>query len=192
MAVRSKPLGSAPQRPARPQPRQPAVAPRRAFAPYPIVEPPARAGVGAPAGLLMLAFGLPLWALGAKYTLDGVVIGLNLLAQFLELPARVAAPTGWWNLLLVPLGLIFSYVEANVRPNIRGGASQLVALLVLLALTHGIDVLTTYLGITAPSSLPPIVSQIINITWWSGYLAALILTYLPEMLIRGGWALLTE
>ena len=48
----------------------------------------------APAGLMMILFGLPLWALGAKYTLDGEVIGINMLAAFLELPARVPAPTG--------------------------------------------------------------------------------------------------
>lgn len=192
MAVRSKPLGPAPQRPARPQPRPPAVTPRKAFSSYPVVEAPARAGIGAPAGLMMILFGLPLWALGAKYTLDGAVVGLNMIATFLELPARVATPTGWWNLLLIPVGLLFSYVESNVQPNIRGGVSQLLALLVLLVFTHGIDVFTTYLGIADLSNQSSMVGQWLNITWWSGYVAAAVLTYLPEMLLRGGWSLLTD
>lgn len=192
MAVRSKPLNPSPQRPARQSPRPAAPAPRKAFASYPIVEAPARAGIGAPAGLLMIAFGLPLWALGAKYTLDGAVIGINMVAAFLELPARAATPTGWWNLMLIPLGLLFSYVESNVQPNIRGGASQLLALLVLLVFTHGVDVFTTYLGIADLSNQPSMIGQWLNITWWSGYIAAAVMTYLPEMLLRGGWSLLTE
>lgn len=191
MAVRSKPLGSSPQRPARPQ-RPPAVAPRKPFAPYPIVEPPARAGIGAPAGILMLLFGLPLWALGAKYTLDGAVIGINMLAMFLELPARIPAPTGWWNLLLIPVGLLFSYVESSVRLNLFGGPAQLFALIVLLVFTHGIDIYTTYLGISSLTAQSSGIGQFLNLFWWSPYLAAMVLTYLPELLIRGGWSLLME
>lgn len=187
MAVRSKPLGSTP-----PRQRKPAVPPRKPFAPYPIVKPPARSGIGAPAGLLMILFGLPLWALGAKYTLDGAVIGINMLAAFLELPARVPAPTGWWNLLLIPVGLLFSYVESNVRPNLLGGPAQLLALLILLMLTHGIDIYTTYLGIASLAAQSTGIGQFLNLFWWSPYVAAVVLTYLPELLIRGGWSLLTE
>lgn len=191
MAVRSKPLGPSPQRPARQQ-RPPAATPRKPFAPYPIVEPPARAGIGAPAGILMLLFGLPLWALGAKYTLDGAVIGINMLAAFLELPARIPAPTGWWNLLLIPVGLLFSYVESSVRLNLFGGPAQLFALVVLLVFTHGIDIYTTYLGISSLAAQSSGIGQFLNLFWWSPYIAAIVLTYLPELLIRGGWSLLTE
>jgi hypothetical protein len=52
-----------------------------------------------------------------------------MLAAFLELPARVPAPTGWWNLLLIPIGLLFSYVESSVRLNLFGGPAQLLALI---------------------------------------------------------------
>jgi len=190
MAVRSKSLGPTPQRSTRQ--RKPAVPPRKPFAPYPIVEPPARSGIGAPAGLLMILFGLPLWALGAKYTLDGVVIGINMLAAFLELPARVPAPIGWWNLLLIPIGLLFSYVESSVRLNLFGGPAQLLALLILLALTHGIDIYTTYLGISSLAAQSTGIGQVLNLFWWSPFIAAVVLTYLPELLIRGGWSLLTE
>ena len=134
MAVRSKSLGPTPQRSTRQ--RKPAVPPRRPCAPYPSVEPPARSGIGAPAGLMMILFGLPLWALGAKYTLDGVVIGINMLAAFLELPARVPAPTGWWNLLLIPIRLLFSYVESSVRLNLFGGPAQLLTLIMLQRQYH--------------------------------------------------------
>ncbi|MDW8146760.1 MAG: hypothetical protein RMJ48_10785 [Roseiflexaceae bacterium] len=191
MAVRSKPLGPSPQHPIRQQ-RSPAAAQRKPSAPHPIVEPPARAGIGAPAGILMLLFGLPLWALGAKYTLDGIVIGINTLATFLELPARVPAPTGWRNLLLIPVGLLFSYVESGVRLNFRSGPTHFFTLLVLLILTHGIDIYTTYLGISSLAAQPSSIGRLLNLFWWSPYIAAIVLTYLPELLIRGGWSLLTE
>jgi hypothetical protein len=39
-----------------------------------------------------------------------------MLAAFLELPARVPAPTGWWNLLLIPSGCSF-----RMSKNLFGG-----------------------------------------------------------------------
>jgi hypothetical protein len=115
-----------------------------------------------------------------------------MLAAFLELPARVPSPTGWWNLLLIPIGLLFSYVESSVRLNLFGGPAQLLALLILLALTHGIDIATTYLGIASLAAQSTGIGQVLNLFWWSPFIAAVVLTYLPELLIRGGWSLLTE
>src|SRR5262245_23956263 len=38
---------------------------------------------------MALLFGLPIWIVGARYTLDGWVIGLNLIAQIADLPWRL-------------------------------------------------------------------------------------------------------
>ncbi|MDW8214854.1 MAG: hypothetical protein RMJ55_14950 [Roseiflexaceae bacterium] len=94
--------------------------------------------------------------------------------------------------MLIPVGLLFSYVESSVRLNLFGGPAQLFALIVLLVLTHGIDIYTTYLGISSLAAQSSGIGQFLNLFWWSPYIAAIVLTYLPELLIRGGWSLLTE
>lgn len=58
-----------------------------------------------------------------------------MLAAFLELPARLPSPTGWWNMLLIPIGLLFLYVESSVRLNLFGGPAQLLALICLWSLS---------------------------------------------------------
>lgn len=143
---------------------------------------------GAPlAGVLMLAFGLPLWVIGAKYSLDGWVLGLNIVGGVFDLPAVVPQVSGWWALgLAAGLGLCYSYVEVWVRP--RGGVrlSVLLATLILMLLTHITDV-----GSTAIAALSPAPGAWPIALWaaaqvWPAALWALFLTYIPEVLIIGG------
>lgn len=141
---------------------------------------------GAPlAGALMLAFGVPMWILGAKYSLDGWVLGLNILADALTLPARLPLASGWWALLAAPLGLAYSYVEVWVRPK-RGRAQHVAAVVILMALTHATDVGSTFLAaVTVPGDAWMLARWAAAELWPAG-LWALALTYIPELLIITG------
>lgn len=138
------------------------------------------------AGVLMLAFGVPLWILGAKYSLDGWAIGLNILGDALTLPARLPMARDWWALLCVPLGLCYSYVEIWVRPRRSMAFTAGLAIVVLMLLTHITDVGSTYLAITTPSATAWALHAWAAREAWPAALWALFLTYTPEVLILGG------
>lgn len=143
---------------------------------------------GAPlAGALMLAFGLPLWILGAKYSLDGWVLGLNIVADALTLPATLPRASGWWALLAAPLGLAYSYVEVKVRPKWGGPATRMLSVALLFLLTHGTDIGSTFLvAVTPAEGAWPLARWAADAMWPAGLWAAF-LTYCPEVLLLAGW-----
>jgi hypothetical protein len=151
----------------------------------------ARGLSGAPlAGALMIAFGLPLWMLGAKYSLDGWVLGLNIVADALTLPATLPRVSGWWALLAVPLGAAYSYVELKVRPSWGGKASRVLAMLLLFLLTHGSDIGSTFLvAVTPAEGAWPLAAWAAE-AMWPAALWAVVLTYAPELLLWNGWRML--
>jgi hypothetical protein len=137
------------------------------------------------ASALALTFGLVFWLVGARYTLDGWVVGLNTLLGFLQLPVRIPLPTGWWILLCVPLGMAYSWVEFKARPGRPGRPTWrtwMVGML-LWMIVIATDVGSTYLGIQNPGLRPWPVSVWLVATPWAGGLWALILTFWPELLI---------
>lgn len=64
-----------------------------------------------PASIALVIVGGLLWLAGAKYTLLGWVAGLNWFMGWLDLPARIPSPTGYYMLLLIPVGLLYSLIE---------------------------------------------------------------------------------
>jgi hypothetical protein len=143
-----------------------------------------------PLGLVAIITGCIFWPLGARYSLEGWIQFLNLLLGLVRLPARLPMPTGWWWLLFVPLGLLYSAVELLVRPGLPASWHQMpswLLALALLLLVHGTDIGSTLFGYL----LPPANAWAIH-RWaageglWALVLWSLALTYLPEHAIKFG------
>lgn len=156
----------------------------------PAVEPASRGSPLWPLGLVAILTGSIFWPLGARYSLEGWIQFLNLLLELVRLPARIPMPTGWWWLLFVPLGLLYSAVELWVRPGLPPSWHQVPAWLLALALlllVHGTDIGSTLFGYLFP---PRDAWQIHR--WsagdglWALVLWSLALTYLPEQAIKFG------
>jgi hypothetical protein len=128
--------------------------------------------------------GAILWPLGARYCLEGWVYGLNILLALLNLPARIPMPVGWWWLIFVPLGLLYSTVEIRVQFGPPPSWAHLPSwglAMILLLLIHGTDIGSTFAGYLSP----PKGAWSIHV-WaagdgrWALGLWAIVLTYLPE------------
>lgn len=140
-------------------------------------------------GIVAVILGLVLWLIGARYTLEGWVYALNLGLEFTRLPARVPAPAGWWWLLALPLGLIYSVAELMIPfgpPRSWHHAPQWALMLVALLVVHGSDVGSTFLGYMAPTAGPWALHAWAAAAIWPVFAWAALLTYLPERLILSG------
>jgi hypothetical protein len=151
-------------------------------------------GANLAAGALGLAFGLGGWALAGKYTLDGWIVGLNLLLGHLHIPARVPLADGWWVLLFVPLALGYSWVELRATPTNPREIVDLDRWFVAAALwliTIATDAGSTFVGVQTLGPRPWDLSIWLANTTWAAVLWALILTFAPEALMLYAWRLLT-
>lgn len=143
-----------------------------------------------PLGIVGILLGVALWLISARYTLAGWVEGLNVALAMAQLPARIPQPSGWWWLLSVPLGIIYSLIELQLRPGPPSAPRALpiwfVAVL-LIVFVHATDVGSTFLGFLAPSP-----DRWAMHRWaatdglWALVLWAVVLTYLPERCILWG------
>jgi hypothetical protein len=153
---------------------------------------PKGTGAAISAGLLAGAFGLAGWAVGGKYTLDGWIIGLNMLMGHLHIPARVPLPADWWVVIFVPLAAGYSWVELRARPD----RPQWVALdrwivaALLWALVILSDVGSTFVGTQNPGPRPWPITTWLATTPWAGGIWSIILTFAPEALMVYAWRLL--
>lgn len=149
-----------------------------------LVAPVKRAG-NVLTGIAMLLFGVPLWFIGGRYTVDGWIIAINLLLTWLRLPVEIPAPGPWLALaLLIILGLVYSWVEVRYRPGRkwRTMSGGVIAATVLVNVT---DFASTILGVmTPPANSWPIVLFVASAPPLAIFLGVL-LTYLPEWLIMG-------
>jgi hypothetical protein len=149
-----------------------------------------RAGNLWPAGVVAWLFGIPLWVVGAFYTLQGWTIGLNLVASAVHLPARMPAPSGWWVLLLIPLGLLYSFVEVRLYPRPpHGDWGRWFLLSVIFAVVILSDLGTTYLSVVAPDPDASSVARWAASTPLASGVWTAVLTFAPEWLIIGGYKL---
>lgn len=135
-------------------------------------------------GLTLLAFGGLAWLGSAKYTLIGWIVGLNTTLAWLGLPLRVPEVAGWFVLLAVPLGVVYSRVETRVW---RGGGGLMRSPLFWLGwvVIVATDVGSTYLGVrTPPADAWPITMQIAS-SQGVAFVLSLLLTFIPEWMLIG-------
>jgi hypothetical protein len=138
----------------------------------------------------LIVFGALGWLSGARYTLIGWVVGLNLFFAWIGLPIIVPQPSGWWMLAMIPIGIVYSRVEMQAAslPSQRGSALARFAIGWLLIVFT--DVFTTYLGVRSPGpdawpiTLTIAESALLALVWAS------ILTFVSDWLIIGGVKLL--
>lgn len=144
-----------------------------------------------PAGLLAWAFGFPMWVAGARFTMDGWVVALNAVMAWLTLPLVIPHPSGYWVLLCIPLGIGYSLVEFRPPGRPRGatlGRWLMLALLWLLVMLS--DIGSTGLGMLHPGQDAwPVFIWLAQSLWAAG-LSSVLLTFVPELLLIGGWRLI--
>lgn len=145
-------------------------------------------------GLTLIAFGLVMWVAGARFTVDGARIGLNLLLSWLGVPTQIA-PLRWETLLflIALVGWVCSRVEVKNFPVRRVGGKLLfigAAGLIGWGLTSATDLGTTVLGVLNPGPRPWPIVQWVAVTPWATALVSVVLTFLPEWMIVAGWWML--
>jgi hypothetical protein len=141
-------------------------------------------------GLAAFLFGLPLWIVGAHYTLDGWTLIINIVTDLVRLGHTLPLASGIWAALLIPVGIVYSIGERRYVPwrkvsgrwTYLGGGILLVWLLV-----NGSDLVSTYMGIaTPPPNAWPITIWMAT-TLWAKLGWIVVVTYLPETLLLLGW-----
>lgn len=152
----------------------------------------ARSGGEWAIGAALIIFGLLGWLSGARYTLFGWVIGLNLFLVWLGLPITVPVPTGWWILAMVPIGLVYSRVEMQVWKAHKRHGQALALFVVGWLLIVATDVGSTYLGVRTPPTDAWPITQSIAASAFFAFAWAALLTFVSDWLILGGWRLLRK
>lgn len=148
--------------------------------------PRARSGGDWAIGVTLITFGCIGWLSGARYTLFGWVVGLNMFFAWLGLPIVIPTPVGWWILAMLPIGLVYSRVEMQALRARTQHGSALARFVIGWLLIVFTDVFTTYLGVRAPAPGAWPITQTIAASallslWW-----AAILTFVSDWLILGG------
>jgi hypothetical protein len=117
------------------------------------------------------------WLAGAKYTLDGWLMGANLFLAWLNVPASITLTDPWVRVVgIVLIGLGYSAVEVALRPR-KNGSIIWAAVWVLLMVS---DVGSTFLGVISPRAGAWPVSVWLSQTWGVALLWAVVLTIGPE------------
>jgi len=138
-----------------------------------------------PIALSMLTVGMVLWTLGAGASLDGWIIGINLISSVRRL-SDVPIPllSGMIQIPLIALvGLLYSCNELFLRPKRTYSLSTNIAVVMLILLTHATDVGSTYLSVTT------LRENAWELQTWAANLVvpaaiySVFLTYVPELLI---------
>lgn len=155
-------------------------------------------------GLFAFLFGVPAWLEGARTTRDGWVFGLNWVIARAGLPFQIpiASTWTWWAAIsvMVALGWAYSRVELrwvpfrlpkNLRADFfkpsawyinRSATVWLVWTLVLFT-----DVVTMFLGARQAGKNDPILLQQIAASVTIAWVYAIMVTFIPDRLIRFGW-----
>lgn len=143
--------------------------------------------------VLSLLFGIPLWLVGARYTFDGWLTGVNFMASWLRTPWRVP-PMDWkvYLGLVIALGLAYSFVEVALYSTSKarklGRVPTVLWILWLLVLLT--DIGSTFLGVIVPEAGATPLALWAARSWFVTGLWSAVLTFIPEWLILGGGKLL--
>lgn len=151
--------------------------------------------------LFALLIGIPFWLEGARFTRDGGITAINWICERFGTPWRV--PELSWQASIIAMtlvGLAYTYIELGRQPvrlprNLRKDflhfekwrferSWEVWAVWIILVVT---DVGTTYIGARNPD--PSGLSIIRDIAAASATLAAyaILITFIPDRMIRYGW-----
>lgn len=154
--------------------------------------------------LFAVAIALPAWLEGARTTRDGWIFALNWILNRAHIPIAIAQATTWyWGValgVLVLLGWGYSRVEINhapIRPPsnwrkdfFNGSAWRIertwqrwIVWFVLIAT----DVGTMYLGARQPQAGDPAIFHQIAASVQAAAVYAILITFIPDQLLRYGW-----
>jgi hypothetical protein len=142
-------------------------------------------------GALGLFFGILFWFLGAAYSLDGWGEGLRMLFDAVRIdPPPISMGDTSRLLAIVTLGLFYSCAEVAGRLPRGADLSTIGTVVVILLVTHGTDLGSTWiaLGAVEPDASP--IAQWFAQAQIARGCATIALTYLPELSIIFGWRLL--
>lgn len=138
------------------------------------------------AGCVGLIIGGFVWVLGARYTIDGLMVVINWMLSFLTIPARISLPLPWqMYLILVPIPVVYSIVEWNNAPRQRIGNRITwtpVELICVWAVLGGMDLATTFFGLGTPANNALMIFIATNIV--ARGVATGFLTFWPEWLAK--------
>lgn len=166
----------------------PAPAPAKPAAPPRSREAEASA-LGFWAAVIGILFGLPVWFFGAVYTMEGLLLGINTGLAWATIPYALALPVGYWILLAIPVGVIFSRIEfwqAPVHKINNKWISRPAPAWIVWGSLILIDVASTYAGYQAEEHTWPIAQAIASGDLWT-LIWSLVLTFCPEWLIIRCW-----
>lgn len=142
------------------------------------------------AGLVALCIGLTFWLMGARYTLLGAPGVLAGLFGLFGITLRLSLPIGWVFLgLTIVVGLIISAAEFGCYPRRSFFARSLIGgavLLVVWLIANGLDLTSTYVGVTTIQRGAGAVAQWTARAPWAASLWTVFLSYCPELFILGG------
>jgi hypothetical protein len=141
-------------------------------------------------GITLIVFGSLGWLSGARYTLFGWVTGLNMFLTWLGLPLTIPTPAGWWVLLALPLGVVYSQVERQIWTARSRHGRALVLFMIGWIIIVVTDVGSTYLGVRTPAEDAFTVTRTVANSAGLSFLWAVVLTFVSDWLILGSWKML--
>jgi hypothetical protein len=146
-------------------------------------------------GVMACAFGLPLWFVGARYSRDGWIWGVNLFSEWMGWPMRAQVPVYPKDVfLLLVIGVLYSLIERAwfFYRRVRGRFTLLLLFVAIYVLVNATDVGSTLLGVLTPADDAWPITHWLAATLPAAGAWSLVLTYLPEVLIIGGIRLIRE
>jgi hypothetical protein len=140
--------------------------------------------------MTLIVFGAIGWLTGARYTLIGWVMGLNLFFAWMGLPIAIPTPARWGMLAMIPIAVIYSRVEMQVWKAHKRHGQSLALFIVGWLLIVATDVGSTYLGVRSPQTGAWPITQTIAASAGLSFAWATVLTFVSDWCILGGYKLL--
>lgn len=152
-------------------------------------------------GMAALLFGIAIWVPGAHYQLDGWTIITNAILDLVRSGLQLPLATGWWALLLIPFGVMYSVGERRYLPLRRRTVTNAKTrkkeqrwiflgwgVLLVWTLVNGSDLLSAYVGISQPPADDawPITHWMAR-TRWATIAWMIVVVYVGDILLFLGW-----
>lgn len=141
-------------------------------------------------GIAALLFGLTLWIPGAHYQLDGWTMIANKVLSMIRSGYAFPLATGWYALLLIPFGVIYSIGERMFIPLRRQGDKWSflgAGVLLTWLLVNGSDLGSAWLGIANPGEGASQIALWTAATPWATVAWMVVVVYIGDILIALGW-----